>query len=117
MYLARTSRSDDQLTDLFRIWVLSLTNGFRGTSLASVTPYVTSDCSSHSLLTVIAIVAGAMVSAVYISMAKLLDVWVRAEGFALMVAFTTLGMVLMAVLQNLETFCAAQVSSSSLLKP
>ncbi|CAD0114002.1 unnamed protein product [Aureobasidium uvarum] len=66
------------------------------------------DFQSHSLLTVIEIVAGAMTSAVYIPMAKLLDVWGRAEGFALMVAFTTLGMVLMAVSQNLPTFCAAQ---------
>jgi len=109
MNLLRSRRSDGKLTDIFSIWVLSLTNGFRGTILASLTPYVTSDFSSHSLLTVIGIVAGAMVSAVYIPMAKLLDVWGRAEGFALMVAFTTLGMILMAVSQNLETFCAAQV--------
>jgi len=117
MDLLRLRRSDGKLTEICSIWVLSLTNGFRGTILASLTPYVTSDFSSHSLLTVIDIVAGAMVSAVYIPMAKLLDVWGRAEGFALMVAFTTLGMVLMAVSQNLETFCAAQVSSPILLRP
>jgi NADH:ubiquinone oxidoreductase subunit 2 (subunit N) len=83
--------------------------------LASLTPYVTSDFSSRSLLTVIEIVAGAMTSAVYIPMAKLLDVWGRAEGFALMVAFTTLGMILMAISQNLPTFCAAQVSNLDLM--
>ncbi|KEQ80637.1 MFS general substrate transporter [Aureobasidium pullulans EXF-150] len=94
---------------LILIWILFLTNGFRGSILASLVPYVTSDFQSHSLLTVIEIVAGAMVSAVYIPMAKFLDVWGRAEGFALMVAFTTLGMILMAVSQNLATFCAAQV--------
>lgn len=98
-----------RLTDNDSIWILFLTNGFRGSILASLVPYVTSDFQSHSLLTVIEIVAGAMVSAVYIPMAKLLDVWGRAEGFALMVAFTTLGMILMAVSQNLATFCAAQV--------
>jgi MFS family permease len=104
-----------QLNDPTSIWNLSLANGFRGAILASLTPYVTSDFSSHSLLTVIEMVAGAMTSAVYIPMAKLLDVWGRAEGFALMVAFTTLGMVLMAVSQNLPTFCAAQVSISELV--
>jgi len=117
MDLLRSRRSNGKLTDISSIWILSLTNGFRGTILASLTPYVTSDFSSHSLLTVIDIVAGAMVSAVYIPMAKLLDVWGRAEGFALMVAFTTLGMVLMAVSQNLETFCAAQVNFPSLPRP
>lgn len=43
-------------------------------------------------------------------MAKLLDVWGRAEGFALMVGSSTLGVILMAVSKNLATFCAAQVS-------
>jgi NADH:ubiquinone oxidoreductase subunit 2 (subunit N) len=56
-----------------------------------------------------------MTSAVYIPLAKLLDVWGRAEGFASMVAFTTLGMILMAVSRNLPTFCAAQVSISELV--
>lgn len=42
-------------------------------------------------------------------MAKLLDVWGRAEGFLLMVAFATLGLILMAVSHSLATFCAAEV--------
>lgn len=86
-----------------------MTNGFRGSILAGLLPYVTSDFQSHSLLTVIDIVANAMTAAVYIPMAKLLDVWGRAEGFALMVGSATLGVILMAVSQNLATFCAAQV--------
>jgi hypothetical protein len=73
-------------------------------------PYVTSDWQSHSLLTVIGIVSDAMTAAVYIPMAKLLDVWGRAEGFLLMACFSTLGLILMAVSHNLATFCAAQVS-------
>jgi len=100
-------------TDINSIWLLFLTNGFRLSILYSLLPYVTSDFQSHSLLTVIEIVASAMVSAVYIPMAKLLDVWGRAEGFALMVVFTTIGMILMAVSQNLATFCAAQVRNIS----
>ena len=77
--------------------------------LASLTPFVTSSFQSHSLLTVIGIVANAMAAATYIPMAKLLDVWGRAEGFLLMVAISTLGLILMAVSHNLATFCAAQV--------
>lgn len=42
-------------------------------------------------------------------MAKLLDVWGRAEGFALMVLSSTLGVILMSASNNLATFCAAQV--------
>jgi hypothetical protein len=81
----------------------------RGSVLAGLVPYVTSDFKSHSLLTVIEIVSSAMTAAVYIPMAKLLDVWGRAEGFALMVGSATLGVILMATSHNLATFCAAQV--------
>lgn len=99
------------LTDypLTSIWFIFLTNGFRGNILANLTPYVTSDFGAHSLLTVIGIVSSAMTSAVYIPMAKLLDVWGRAEGFALSVCSATLGVILMSVSKNLATFCAAQV--------
>lgn len=55
-----------------------------------------------------------MTAAVYIPMAKVLDVWGRAEGFALMVGSSTLGLILMAVSQNLATFCAAQVRQTTL---
>jgi hypothetical protein len=75
---------------------------------------VTSDFQSHSLLTVIGIVSDSMTAAVYIPMAKLLDVWGRAEGFLLMVGSATMGVILMATSHNLATFCAAQVSCSSL---
>ncbi len=80
--------------------------------LYSLVPFVTSDFQSHSLTTTIGIVADAMSAATYISVAKMLDTWGRAEGFGLMVCFSTLGLILMAVSQNLATFCAAQVSQS-----
>ncbi|PSN59751.1 putative siderophore-dependent iron transporter [Corynespora cassiicola Philippines] len=94
---------------LFNIWIIFLTNGFRISILISLSPYVTSDFQSHSLLNTINIVSDAMTAAVYIPMAKLLDTWGRAEGFALMVGFSSLGVILMATSQNLATFCAAQV--------
>ncbi|SMR63100.1 unnamed protein product [Zymoseptoria tritici ST99CH_3D1] len=94
---------------LINIWIIFLTNGLRLSILASLTPYVTSAFQSHSLITVIGIVANAMTAAVYIPMAKLLDVWGRAEGFLLAVGCATLGVVLMAVSDGLATFCAARV--------
>lgn len=81
----------------------------KSTILLSLTPYITSDWASHSLLTVIGIVANAITAAVYIPMAKVLDVWGRAEGFLIMTMFCILGLVLMASSQNLSTYCAAEV--------
>lgn len=91
------------------IWILFLTNGLRLSILSSLTPFVTSEFQSHSLLTVIGIVANTMTAAVYIPMAKMLDIWGRAEGFMVMVACATLGVILMATSHNLATFCAARV--------
>lgn len=86
-----------------------LTNGLRSSATIGLLPYVTSDFQSHSLLATVNIVSDSITAAIYIPMAKLLNVWGRAEGFALMVFFATLGLVLMAVSQNLATFVAAQV--------
>lgn len=103
------------------IWLVTLVNNFKATIVASLTPFATSDWKSHSLLTVIEIVANAMTAAVYIPMAKLLDVWGRAEGFLLMLCLCTLGLILMAASKNLPTYCAAQVRQiepfSSALSP
>ncbi|KAI8641662.1 major facilitator superfamily domain-containing protein [Parasitella parasitica] len=91
------------------IWLLYFVNAMQSSILYNLIPYVTSDFSSHSLLNVIYVVASAISAAVYIPLAKILDVWGRAEGFLLMATFATLGLVLMAVCQNLATFSAAYV--------
>ncbi|VDB95246.1 unnamed protein product [Peniophora sp. CBMAI 1063] len=94
---------------LICIWVLFLVNGFRINILATLLPYVTSSFESHSLLTVITIVASAMTGAVYIPMAKMMDLWGRAEAFLFMVVLSTLGLILMAASRNLAMYCAAEV--------
>ncbi|KAM5347544.1 hypothetical protein ACJ41O_007368 [Fusarium nematophilum] len=91
------------------IWLMFLTNGFRISVLYTLQPYLTSEWQQHSLLTVINIVSDTLTAAVYIPMAKVLDAWGRAEGFLVMLGFSTLGLILMAAAQNLATFCAADV--------
>lgn len=53
-----------------------------------------------------------MSAATFIPLAKVMDVWGRAEGFLIMTVFATLGLVLMAACQNLPMFCAAYVRLS-----
>ncbi|KAL1836789.1 hypothetical protein VTJ49DRAFT_4646 [Mycothermus thermophilus] len=91
------------------IWMLYLVNAFQYNILYSLIPYVTSDFQSHSLLNIIFIVANAITSACFIPLAKILDLWGRPQGFAFMCVIATLGLILMAACQNLETFCAAYV--------
>lgn len=91
------------------IWFLYLVNAFQSSILSNLLPFVTSDFESHSLLNVIYVVADAMSAATFIPLAKIMDVWGRAEGFLIMTVFATLGLILMATCQNLPTFCAAYV--------
>lgn len=80
--------------------------------LSNLLPYATSAWESHSLLNVIYVVADAFAAAIYVPLAKIMDVWGRAEGFAIMTSFATLGLIMMAASHNLPTFCAAYVSIS-----
>lgn len=91
------------------MWLLYFVNAMQSSILSNLTPYVTSSFESHSLLTVISVVADAMSAAMYIPISKILDVWGRAEGFLIMTIFATLGLILMATCNDIYTFCAADV--------
>lgn len=104
-----------QLTSLCSsIWFYTLSGGFRVSIQATMAPYATSAWSQHTLLTVIETVASALTGACYIPLAKLLDLWGRAEGFMLMVCMLSLGLVLQAAASNLPTYCAGRVRCNRL---
>ncbi len=117
LYVSLVPAHDLALT-LRSLWLVTLANGFRSAIFYSLTPYATSDFGSHSLLTTINIVARAMTAALYIPVAKLVDVWGRAEGWLFMVVLSTVGLVMMAASKNIETYCAADVRiGTSLCSP
>ncbi|BDD58833.1 hypothetical protein MAP00_004079 [Monascus purpureus] len=97
---------------LVLIWLLTLVNNMKTSIVYSLAPYATSSFLGHSLLTVIGIVASAMTAAVYIPMAKALDLWGRAEGFMLMVLLCITGLILLAAPKNIATYSAGQVCRS-----
>ena len=91
------------------MFLLYFTNAFQASITANLTAYVLSGFESHSLIPVIYIVSNVMSAVTYLPVAKLLDLWGRPQGFAVMAGTATLGLVLMAVTTNVQTFCAAQV--------
>lgn len=99
------------------IWFLYFVNAMQSSILSNLLPYATSEWETHSLLNVIYVVASAMSAAIYVPLSKILDVWGRAEGFAVMTTFATIGMIMMAASHNLPTFCAAYVRKSLILGP
>jgi len=85
---------------------------FQYSITGNLTPYVTSSFELHSLIPVTYIVSNIVSGALRLPIAKMLDIWGRAEGFILLSAMATLGLILMAACQNVETFAAAQVFAS-----
>jgi MFS family permease len=75
----------------------------------SLTPYVTSSFQLHSLTAVTSIVSGLIAGIIKLPYAKLIDIWGRPQGFALMTCSITIGIIMMAACQNVQTYCAAQV--------
>ncbi|KAF2136004.1 uncharacterized protein K452DRAFT_292761 [Aplosporella prunicola CBS 121167] len=91
------------------MWCLYLVNAFQSQITNNLSAYITSGFESHSLIPVIATVSSVMGAATYMPVAKILNLWDRSIGFALMVLFATVGLILSAVCKNIATYCAAQV--------
>ncbi|KAI4748687.1 siderophore iron transporter-like protein mirB [Aureobasidium sp. EXF-12298] len=91
------------------IWIINFIQGFGSGITGTLTPYVTSSFQAHSLTATTSIISSLISGLWKLPYAKILDVWGRPQGFALMVASTVLGFVMMAGCNNVTTYCAAQV--------
>ncbi|KAI0970750.1 major facilitator superfamily domain-containing protein [Xylaria arbuscula] len=91
------------------IWALYLVNAFQSSILYDLIPYAASDFGSHSLLNVVYVVSDAVSAAVFIPLARVVDVWGRAEGFLIMIVFATVGLVIMAASNSLYALSAGYV--------
>jgi hypothetical protein len=79
------------------------------TVTGSLTPYVTSAFQKHSLTATTSIMSSLIGGIFKLPLAKILDIWGRPQGFALMVFILTLGLIMMAACNNVQTYAAAQV--------
>lgn len=75
----------------------------------ALTPYVTSAYQQHSLTATASIMSSLIGGLSKLLLAKILDIWGRPQGYALMLAIVTLGLIMMAACNNVETYAAAQV--------
>jgi Na+/melibiose symporter-like transporter len=57
----------------------------------NLTPYVTSAFSKHALLSTTSVMASIIGAVAKLPIAKIIDIWGRAEGYVLMVLLCTLG--------------------------
>lgn len=73
----------------------------------NLVPFVTSSFQQHGLLATTGIVATIIGGVCNLTIAKVIDIWGRCEGFIVMVVFITVGMIMKATCKNVEMYAAA----------
>ncbi len=71
--------------------------------------YVTSEFRSHGLTATTGIMSSLIGGLSKLPLAKILDIWGRPQGFLLMLCALTIGLIMMAASNSVETYAAAQV--------
>lgn len=75
----------------------------------TLTPFVTSSFKSHSLTAATSIFANLIGGLFKLPLAKILDIWGRPQGFFSMMICLTIGLIMMAGCNNVQTYAAGQV--------
>ncbi|KAL4971673.1 major facilitator superfamily domain-containing protein [Aspergillus desertorum] len=91
------------------IWVIHFIMAFASGMVSNLTPFVTSSFAEHSLTGTTSIISSLSSGLIKLPYAKLMDIWGRPQSFALMVGCITIGLIMMAGCNSVETYCAAQV--------
>ncbi|KAI0010536.1 MFS general substrate transporter [Xylariaceae sp. FL0662B] len=91
------------------IWIIYFIDSMQQGMGSLLTPYVTSTFYQHSLTATTGVMSQIIGGISKLPLAKILDVWGRPQGFLIVVLLLTLGLVMMAACENVETYAAAQV--------
>jgi MFS family permease len=91
------------------MWLIYFVTAFNWSVTGNLAPYILSDFEAHSLVTVIGIVSGVLGAALYMPIAKMLNLFDRSYGFLFLVFLSIVGLITSAVCQNVQTYAASQV--------
>ncbi|KAK8074681.1 siderophore iron transporter [Apiospora hydei] len=91
------------------IWIIYFMNALQQGTVNLLSVYVTSWFGQTSLTAATSVMSSLIGGLFKLALAKIIDLWGRPQGYALMVLFMTIGLVMEAACQNLETYAAAQV--------
>ncbi|KXS99906.1 hypothetical protein AC578_911 [Pseudocercospora eumusae] len=93
------------------VWIIYFIDALEGPVGWTLAPYVTSDFQLHGLTAITTVVASLVGGLFRLPLAKIIDIWGRPEGLALMVLFMTIGSIMMAATDSVQMYCAAEVFS------
>ena len=102
------SRSNLIMAYVF-IFIIYFVSSMQQNMTWGLSPYVTSAFQAHSLTAATSIMSSIIGGITKLPLAKILDIWGRPQGFAIMVLCLTIGLIMMAACNDVRTYSAAQV--------
>ncbi|CAK7243771.1 MAG: hypothetical protein STHCBS139747_005299 [Sporothrix thermara] len=91
------------------IWIVYFIMLMQQAAEAALNPYVTSAFLNHSLTPTVGIIASIFGGVCNLTIAKILDIFGRPQGYAFSLLITTIGLIMMAATNNVEMYAAAMV--------
>jgi len=91
------------------IWLIYFVEGLLSGTTSALNPYVTSAFAQHSLTPTVSILSAVIGGITNLTIAKVLDVFGRPQGYLLCIVLATVGLIMMAACNNVEAYAAAQV--------
>ncbi|KAL7789717.1 major facilitator superfamily domain-containing protein [Trichoderma afarasin] len=91
------------------IWIVYFVVLMQQGAEAALNPFVTSAFQQHSLTPTVGILASVIGGVCNLTVAKILDIFGRPQGYAMSLIITTIGLIMMAATTNVEMYAAAQV--------
>lgn len=91
------------------IWFTYFVEGMLGGTIAALNPFVTSAWASHSLTPTVLVLSSVIGGVTNLTLAKILDVFGRPQGYLFCTVLATMGLIMMAACNSVESYAAAQV--------
>ncbi|KAF7551256.1 hypothetical protein G7Z17_g5137 [Cylindrodendrum hubeiense] len=91
------------------IWIIYFVMLMQQGALAALTPFVTSAFQEHSLTPTVTVISSIIGGVFKLTLAKILDIFGRPQGYLLSIILATLGLIMMAACNTVELYAAAQV--------
>lgn len=96
-------------TNRFRLYLIHFVDMLQNYIDSGLNPYITSAFGSHGLLTVGTVVSTALGGCAPLTLAKVIDIWGRVEGFCFMLLVCVAGMIVKAVCKNVQSYIGGHI--------
>ncbi|KKA26858.1 hypothetical protein TD95_002451 [Thielaviopsis punctulata] len=91
------------------LYLINFVNSLLSSVQSSLNAYITSSFKSHGLLSTLDVLSTILSGCTQLALAKIADVFGRAESFSSMLLITIVGLIMKAFAKNIQTYVAAHV--------